>query len=421
MFTKIRHKKTKQYDQTNRFYTLIIASISIFVRTLSLVLIFVDMQKNHVDSMNTIANYLEKNKNPSIVPLLWLFDNGIIWDVSFGCESENIDQGRSYVNKSINISHCFFSRFSIYSGDGGVIYANGESYSMNINYSMFYNCVCSSCGGAIYFYSSNSSLKMICANGNSAFSDHFAFIKASQLIQVELLSLSNSSYSTSHLESIFLFSNKLRVDNTNSSMNNAYQSSGIFFETQSTSTSSYCTFSNNNVSHGICIGFCPSLGIISMSYANIVHNYSPSLGIVSVFGPESTRMMYCIFQNNHDSLFCVNQGFLEVVHSFISHSGSFSRFLSVLTSNNNSFANRITYQIEFFYSYYCNASITLPTVSSQDFQQGSLSEQWIIICIVLTIGFIFSIYLFRNKLPFMNHSESSLSTDNEDFLWKSSV
>jgi len=99
--------------------------------------------------------------------VLWLNDNEIIFNVGLGCESESIDQGRSYVDKNIDISNCFFSRFSSYSVDGGVICVSVSSCSMNINYSMFYNCVCSNWGGAIYFSSSNSYLRMICANSCS--------------------------------------------------------------------------------------------------------------------------------------------------------------------------------------------------------------------------------------------------------------
>jgi len=119
--------------------------------------------------------------------VLWLNDNEIICNVGLGCESESIDQGRSYVDKNINISNCFFSRSSSYSGHGGVIYVNVGSYSMNVNYSMFYNCFCSSWGGAIYFDSSNSYLRMICANSCScgaSYSGHFAYLLASQVNQV---------------------------------------------------------------------------------------------------------------------------------------------------------------------------------------------------------------------------------------------
>ena len=71
-------------------------------------------------------------------------------------------------------------------------------------------------------------------------------------------------------------------------------------------------------------------------------------------------MMYCIFKNNQNYLFFVNSGPLEVYHSFIDHSLTFfsSNFL-VSTSTNNSLKETITYQMQFFNSYYCNADLPL--------------------------------------------------------------
>jgi len=289
-----------------------------------------------------------------------LNDNEIICNVGLGCENESIGQGRSYVDKNINISNCFFSRSSSYSGDGGVIYVSASSCSMNVIYSMFYNCVCSSHGGAIFFSSSNSCLRMICANSCSASSwYHFAYLIASQVNQVMYLSVSNCSHTTSGTSSILIEAGDQRVDNTNSSMNNAYQVSGIYISSPSSFTSSHCTFSNNKVSHSICIHFFSTSGTISMSYVNIVHNNSPSYGVVYVEGGGSRKMMYCIFKNNQNTLFCVWSGSLEVSHSFIDHSPSFSTSTAVSTSNNNSFTNSITYQLQFFNSIHCNADIPL--------------------------------------------------------------
>jgi len=110
-----------------------------------------------------------------------------------------------------------------------------------------------------------------------------------------------------------------------------------------------------------CIYFYSSSGItISISYANIIQNNSPlSGGVVYVYGAGSIKMMYCIFQDNQNTLFCEYQGSLEVSHSFIDHSGSFSTSTSVSTSNNNSFISTITYQLQFFNSLHCNADIPL--------------------------------------------------------------
>ena len=350
----------KDLRNTNKIYKQKTKANEILIGLLFFIIMvyFEKIDKRNQHFFKKVAMFLGNSKNYPLFSL-WLNDNEIIWDVSLGCGNESIDQGRSYADKNVNISNCFFSRYLSYSGYGGVIYANGGSYSMSIIYSMFYNCVCSGSGGAIWFESSYSCLRMICANSCSATSwGQFSYIIASQMNQVEYLSVSNCSHTTSGYCSIYLQYCDQRVDNTNSSMNNAVQYSGIAIQSPSSFTSSYCAFSNNKVSEWFCIGFWTSSGTIIMSYANIVHNNSPSPGVVIVNG-AFPKMMYCIFHNNHNYLFCVNKGSLEVSHSFIDHSGSFSKSTSVSTSNNNSFTCIITYQLQFFDSLHCNADVPL--------------------------------------------------------------
>ena len=169
-------------------------------------------------------------------------------------------QGRSYYDNNMNISHCFFSRSLTYYGDGGVIYVNDGSYSMNFNYSMFY--YCSQNGEAIYISSSISCLRMLCANRCSASQFHFAYLNASMMNQVQYISVWNCSHTTSGDFSIYLSSGSQMVEDTNSSMNNAIWGSGIVFESPSFFTCSHCTFSNNKVSGYICIRFYSTSGTI---------------------------------------------------------------------------------------------------------------------------------------------------------------
>jgi len=298
--TKKPNKITRQKIFTNN--TITISSIIFILWFFIIIDNFEKLykRKQQLSLLKEVDKFLKNPKNYLIVPLLWLNDNEIICNVGLGCESESIDQGRSYFNVTIDISHCFFSRSSSYSGHGGVIYVNGGSYSMNINYSMFYNCVCSSQGGAIYFVSSNSYLRMICANSCScgaSFYNHFAYLSAFQVNQVEYLSVSNCSHTSSGWNSIWLEYGNQSVDNTNSSMNNALQYSGVGIFSPSSVTSSHCTFSNNNVSSYICIYLFSTTGTISMSYANIVHNNSPiSNGVVIVNGAGSRKILYCNIQ-----------------------------------------------------------------------------------------------------------------------------
>jgi len=319
--------------------------------------------RQQMPQLEQVAKFL---KNHWIVPLL-LFkcnDHYIIWGVFEECNDESIDQGRSYVDKNINISLCFFSRFSTCIGNGGVIhvFVSGSSFSMNLNCSMFYNCTCSERGGAIYFNSRNSYLRMICANSCScgaSYQGHFAFLQASQVNQVDFLSKTNCSHSKSGYYSLYMYTGNEIVDNTNNSMNNANMGSGILIWSTTSFTSSHCTYSNNKVSDSRCIYIISESGTISLLYNNIVHNNSPSLGVVVAEGSGSKKFLYCIFHNNQNSLFCVSSGSLEVSHSFIDHTSSFSTSITVSNSNNNSFTNTITYQFQFFNSLYCNADIPL--------------------------------------------------------------
>jgi len=297
--------------------------------------------------------------------------------ISFGSENEMISQIRFHFEISFNLSHCFFTRSTLYTGSGGIIFVSGGSYSMNISSSMFYNCSCTSEGGSIYFNSFNSNLRMICANRCSCgatTSGNFAWIQASQVNQAELISVCFCSHAQSGYQPIRLGYGNQKFDSTNCSMNYATRISGISLCYSSSFTSSFCTFSNNRVSEYICIVLYSQSG--TMSYSNIVHNNSPSsnYGVIRVYD-GSPKMMYCIFDNNQNTLFCVETGSLEVSHSYISYSALLSTSTPVSISNNNSLSKRETYHLQFFNSLYCNADdpiiIYTPAIT---FHQSSLKS-----------------------------------------------
>jgi len=418
LFSKKELKTTKNVNKVTRqktfTYKIITISSIIYLLLFLINIAYFEKlykRKQPLSLLTEVAKFLKNPKNIPIVPFLWLNDNEIICNVGLGCESENIDQGRSYFNVTIDISHCFFSRSLSYSGNGGVIYVNGDSYSMNINYSMFYNCVCSQYGGAIYFDSSNSSLRMICANSCSASYYHFAGLSTSQVNQVEHLSVSNCSHTTSGDYPIRSLYGDQRVDNTNSSMNKADSGSSILISSPSSFTSSHCTFSNNKVSKCICIYFYSSSGTISMSYANIIQNSSPSLGVVYVDGEGTRKMMYCIFQKNSNFLFYVNSGSLEVSHSFFNHtSSSFSSSYPVLVSLNNSYMKTQTYKIEFLGSQLCKSPSQLPENSKFPFL--SWVEYSVVSLIILTLlVFLFLYRRIATNLQERNLLEGSLIND----------
>ena len=226
---------------------------------------------------------------------------------------------------------------------------------------MFFNCSCSSDGGAIYFTSTNSYLRMICANkcscGTSSWC-HFGRLQASDANYGEFLSLSSCPSTYSGHNSVRFVNGKQSITKVNSSMNKGLQTSGICIESPSSFINSFCTYSNNKVSDCLCLNIQQVTGIIS--YSIIIGNNSPNIGIIEISG-GSPKMDYCVFDMNDNTLVSINSGSLIISHSFISHAGKFSTSTSISTGNNNSFIQRQTYQIQFFNSYYCNADIPLLT------------------------------------------------------------
>jgi len=322
-----------------------LVGFSILKQIIALVLIAIFLfqinQSNQKFGMNTISEYY------------LLINHGFL-----SCENEQINLGRSYDNVNMDVSHCCFTRLTQFNGNGGVIHINVASISINISYSVFHDCSCSFQGGAIYFSSTNSSLRMICANrcscGESQYY-HFAYISAIITNHIDYLSVSYCSDVSPGYYPICLYYGKQSIYRTNSSMNTVIGHSGISIFSPSVFSSSHCTFSNNRASDTICIYFRFQSEI--MSYTNIVNNNSPSrYGVICVDG-GSPKMHYCIFDNNHDSLFCLYSGSLEVSHSFIAHLEILSVSIAVSIGHNNSFLKRNTYQIPFFKTLHCNADV----------------------------------------------------------------
>jgi len=298
--------------------------------------------------------------------------NHLIWDIKcygmsttipqcltgVGCKDEHLNEGRSFEQENVNILDCFFSRISLYSKDGGVIYLSGNNYySLNITYSMFFNCACSQRGGAIFFSTKSfCHLKFICANKCSCGTNyHFALLSSSTNSNGEHLSISLCSQGPSGYSSICFNKGNQRIENINSSMNDAIRISGMHVYQPSSFISSFCTFSNNKASEYACLYLYFVIG--SISYTNIVHNYSPTQGSIKIYG-GSPKFLYCVFDMNRDNLFYVESSVPEITHCFIFHPGQTS------TGFNNSLTKKSTYHLLFYNSQYCNTDVLSTTLGS---------------------------------------------------------
>jgi len=278
---------------------------------------------------------------------------GII-QLRFACVNEKISQGTSYLNTNIDVSDCFFERTLTFSGSGGVISINGQYY-MNISFSMFSKCSCSAQGGAIFFRNGkDTKLKAICGYQCSASSTpagHFIFEDITTVSKtIEYLSVSNCpNPSFSKPEGILVFFGQfVKIDNTNSSMNTAIQTPGIYFNNVNTFSCAYCTFSNNKATNSICIAFLFVTG--SMMSSNIVNNNSPLQYGVFYLYYGNPQIKYCVLADNANTLFSIEGCTPTIAHCFIYNCGGLASI-----GTNNSFIQIDTYGIAFFKSHYCYA------------------------------------------------------------------
>jgi len=272
------------------------------------------------------------------------------------CLFHDVDVGLSYSQSNVMIYDCFFVRSVQNSGNGGVIFVSGGSYFMNVSRSMFYNCSCSSSGGAIYFDSSNACLKTICANRCSASSKHFAYVETTQNNMAEFITFSDCSYSAVGQYGMWFHNGYQAISNLNSSMNNVQRGSGVIFSYPLSFHSSFCTVSHNYASQDICVEFYHCSG--KLSFSNIVENNSPSSYGVNIINVGSSQMLYCIFRMNHNALFCVLSGSLSVSHCFIFHDETFSS-LNPIAEYNNSLTMMQTYKLQYYYTHFCYAELPI--------------------------------------------------------------
>jgi len=212
---------------------------------------------------------------------------------SWGCINDNSIVGRSFYNQIVNISDCFFTRIHLFSDNGGVIYLTEGTKQLSIVDTMFFGCFCSDDGGAIHSYSSNISIKFVCASHcrGISYRYHFAMLKSASHNHIEYLSMTKCSNITTGEESMRVQSGNQINKNTNSSMNSAAKWSCFDFNEPSSLQTTFCNFVQNNSSVYVSI----ESGGGYIDFCNIIGNNSPNgYGVVrSYIGDPYYR--FCIF------------------------------------------------------------------------------------------------------------------------------
>jgi len=302
------------------------------------------------------------------------------------CISETLSSGRSYSNSNIDISNCFFIRSLSLNDNGGVIFVDGGSYSLKILKSMFCNCTVtdSYSGGAIHFNSYSSNVSMICGYRCHAISNCFAMFMCSHLNLANYVSVTSCSFSNTGDHSFGLYYGIQALGNSNSSMNSPNYNSGVLTYYPSSFEGSFCNFANNRVNNWICLYFYGNSGVLASS--NIVHNNSPTEGVVYLQSAVEYTISKCIFTNNRNTLFYrYNAGWLTIIDSHISHTDTLTYGFSIeMTNNIYSFTK--SYGISLFRSVYCYADKpinTVQVVSSISKPLTRIREQFIVYLILV--------------------------------------
>jgi len=286
------------------------------------------------------------------------------------CISESISSGRSYYSSSgtYSILFCSFSRSSVYTGSGGVVYLVGTNVIVNIEDCMFYNCVAKDQGGAIVISSSNGqqSLNRVCANMCYSTTTvcqfgKFAILKdlPNSLQMISVLNCGPQSCNQDY--SIRLEKGNQEFSQSNSS-NNYCPNSPVFVSTYFASLKfSYSTiFQNYGEDSGVNILYPSSVQEIRFN------NFAKSIISASngriIYTSGSLSISYSVFRENSAKyLFYVSAGTLSATHSYLSHGSTINK--GTFETINCSALMFSTYHFYHFNSYHCFANTYTPTAS----------------------------------------------------------
>jgi len=340
----------------------------------------------------------------------------IYWLVQ--CNSDTNNTERSYNNTDVFVSNCYFSRSFQYYGRGSIIYCMDVVVTMKITFSTFFNCSCSSWGGAIYFDSANVELKMICANSCSAKDfHHFSYIRTVQDNYVEFLSIAYCSSAHFGFNPFMLASGHQQVLNTNSSFNKAFQGGGMGISKPLGFACNFCTISNNSVENSICI-YLNGGSLGTFSYLNVVANDSPiQYGIVYVDSSGSYTMQNCNFDKNLNYLFSVSlSGKLTVLECNISHQTSYITKGNINTTLINNQTHQQTLRVQHYATTkYCEALYPYmlpPTIQPTQNNTPEVSHSTALYTVIMILTIIIFIITIFFIISYYNNTHQDSTTSS---------
>ena len=255
------------------------------------------------------------------------------------------------INENIIMKDCSINFISS-SSNGGVIYI-ASSYSLIINDTTFYECFTNSgYGGVICFESGlNILLFKICASNCRAYgnSHQFAYIRSNNYQLLDHVTINKCYNSSIGSTTLTLKSGNQNIFNTNNSYNNNIRLSGIYYNIPQIMSSNFCTFYNNTVKDYWCILLDDRS--CTLSKYNIIHNNSPSYGVISTWDSGNYILTEFIFDQNQNILFYSLSGTTLTLNNCYYLGGSFAKYGSVTNILINTISNY--YQHSNYLTYFC--------------------------------------------------------------------
>ena len=239
---------------------------------------------------------------------------------------------RAYTNVSdLLIENCYFTRFSCFNQNGGIIYCEDKEAFLILKEVDFYICYTTGFGGAIYFDNqisgSGSNLNKVCADlcfsTTNTYAEQFGFFSPNNSTnspnKFTQISISRCSNFSRGYCSILISLGNISINYLNSSNNYNLMTSGFHIYEHNNFQAIFCSIVKNVVTNRRLIQLDGGFNN-TIKYSNFLNNTgSFDFGIISIIKLCSYLIENSYFLNNKDCLFYSTIGELFILNCFIDH------------------------------------------------------------------------------------------------------
>ena len=270
------------------------------------------------------------------------------------------------------IGFVFFSNYKV-AGCGGVIYFTKGFVNFVVENCVFYNVSAYysnnyGYGGAIYFqsYSGACAISKVCVTqsnceGSSRSYGMFVYFNSNRNHIFEFVSVFHSPKtpeSTIQRGIVYIYSGSVFINSMNSSKNNPYQASSLYFYySNNASMIKFSTIANNSATCN-CVLFDSCGNPSTITNTNFVSNMATSEGVINSNSGQIS-VDDCVFYNNLQTLFSKS---IVITNCWINHLGILVDGNAIIKSSIiTSLAPVPTFEHHHFSSAFCDFPTHAPT------------------------------------------------------------